>query len=69
MGKVELISSSNIELVNCQRFAGAWDLCVFLRSGTLHHYSGFKESVSKSTACLLFCNGHYLTMFVFTGSR
>nr|SVE73448.1 EOG090X02Z1 [Daphnia atkinsoni] len=43
-GKVEQISSSDIELVNWQRLAGAWGLRVFLKSGTLHRYGGFKDS-------------------------
>nr|CAG4650818.1 EOG090X02Z1 [Simocephalus serrulatus]SVE94132.1 EOG090X02Z1 [Simocephalus serrulatus] len=43
-GKVEQISSSDIELVNWQRLAGAWGLRVFLRSGALHRYGGFKDS-------------------------
>lgn len=45
-GKVEQISSSDIELVNWQRLAGAWGLRVFLKSGALHRYGGFKDSVS-----------------------
>nr|CAG4641539.1 EOG090X02Z1 [Eurycercus lamellatus] len=43
-GKVEQISSSDIEFVNWQRLAGAWGLRVFLRSGALHRYGGFKDS-------------------------
>ncbi|XP_046646508.1 FACT complex subunit Ssrp1-like isoform X2 [Daphnia pulicaria] len=43
-GKVEQISSSDIELVNWQRLAGAWGLRVFLRTGALHRYGGFKDS-------------------------
>nr|SVE80011.1 EOG090X02Z1 [Daphnia magna] len=43
-GKVEQISSSDIELVNWQRLAGAWGLRVFLKSGALHRYGGFKDS-------------------------
>nr|CAG4636018.1 EOG090X02Z1 [Eubosmina coregoni]SVE69692.1 EOG090X02Z1 [Eubosmina coregoni] len=43
-GKVEQISASDIELVNWQRLAGAWGLRVFLRSGALHRYGGFKDS-------------------------
>ena len=68
-GKVEQISSSDIELVNWQRLAGAWGLRVFLRSGALHRYGGFKDSVSKATVCLLFSNCFTPNMSVFTGPR
>nr|SVE74077.1 EOG090X02Z1 [Daphnia barbata] len=43
-GKVEQISSSDIDLVNWQRLAGAWGLRIFLKSGALHRYGGFKDS-------------------------
>nr|CAG4637664.1 EOG090X02Z1 [Chydorus sphaericus] len=43
-GKVEQISANDIELVNWQRLSGAWGLRVFLRSGALHRYGGFKDS-------------------------
>nr|SVE75647.1 EOG090X02Z1 [Daphnia hispanica] len=43
-GKVEQISSSDIEFVNWQRLAGAWGLRVFLKSGALHRYGGFKDA-------------------------
>ena len=45
-GKVEQISSADIEFVNWQRLAGAWGLRVFLKSGNLYRYGGFKDSVS-----------------------
>nr|CAG4649173.1 EOG090X02Z1 [Scapholeberis mucronata]SVE93510.1 EOG090X02Z1 [Scapholeberis mucronata] len=43
-GKVEQISSADIEFVNWQRLAGAWGLRVFLKSGSLHRYGGFKDT-------------------------
>jgi len=52
-GKVEQISANDIELVNWQRLSGAWGLRVFLRSGALHRYGGFKDSVRPVDYILL----------------
>lgn len=45
-GKVEQISSSDMEMVNFQKFVGTWGLRIFLKNGTLHRFRGFKEAVS-----------------------
>lgn len=44
-GKVEQIGSTDMELVNFQNFVSCWGLRIFLKNGTLHRFSGFKESV------------------------
>ncbi|XP_022116947.1 FACT complex subunit Ssrp1 [Pieris rapae] len=49
-GKVEQISSNDIELVNFQKFIGSWGLRVFLKNGTLHRYGGFKEGEQEKVA-------------------
>lgn len=54
-GKVEQISSNDMELVNFQRFVGNWGLRIFLKNGILHRFGGFKDGVSPK---------HYLTTIV-----
>lgn len=44
-GKVEQVASSEIDLVNFQKFPSSWGLRIFLKNGALHRFSGFKESV------------------------
>lgn len=46
-GKVEQISSSDMDVVNWQKLVGSWGLRIFLKNGTLHRFGGFKDSVSK----------------------
>ena len=46
-GKLEQISSSEIEFVNWQRLSGAWGLRISLKNGALHRYGGFRDSVSS----------------------
>jgi len=43
-GKLEQISSSEIEFVNWQRLSGAWGLRIFLKNGALHRFGGFRDS-------------------------
>lgn len=68
-GKVEQISSSDIELVNWQRLAGAWGLRVFLRTGALHRYGGFKDSVSNFLTFESFFIFNFLLIWFCLGSR
>lgn len=50
-GKVENVNASDIELVNFQKFVGAWGIRIFMKSGALHRFTGFKdgdeEKISK----------------------
>lgn len=73
-GKVEQISSSDIELVNWQRLAGAWGLRVFLKSGALHRYGGFKDSVSLLLSTQNYTNHlsnhrNFIFLLQYEGSR
>nr|CAG4642375.1 EOG090X02Z1 [Evadne anonyx] len=43
-GKLEQISSSDIEFVNWQRLSGAWGLRIFVKNGALHRFGGFRDS-------------------------
>lgn len=45
-GKVEQISSSDLESVNWMKLVGSWGIRVFLKNGTLHRFGGFKDGVS-----------------------
>ncbi|XP_032517083.2 FACT complex subunit Ssrp1 [Danaus plexippus] len=57
-GKVEQISSNDIELVNFQKFIGSWGLRIFLKNGTLHRYGGFKEGEQEKVAKFFKSNYH-----------
>ncbi|KAL7018159.1 hypothetical protein ACKWTF_010656 [Chironomus riparius] len=46
-GKVDEISSGEIECANYQRFVGHFGLRLFLKNGTLHRFQGFKEDEKK----------------------
>ncbi|XP_050080271.1 FACT complex subunit Ssrp1 [Anopheles maculipalpis] len=46
-GKVEQINSSDIELLNYQRFVGSFGLRVFLKNGSLHRFLGFTGDEAK----------------------
>ncbi|CAH1714675.1 FACT complex subunit Ssrp1 [Aphis gossypii] len=43
-GKVEQLTSSDIEFVNWQKLVGTCGIRIFLKNGNLHRYSGFNES-------------------------
>jgi len=45
-GKVEQLTSSDIEFVNWQKLVGTCGIRIFLKNGNLHRYCGFNESVS-----------------------
>ncbi|XP_058174044.1 FACT complex subunit Ssrp1-like isoform X2 [Anopheles ziemanni] len=46
-GKVEQINSSDIDLLNYQRFVGSFGLRVFLKNGSLHRFLGFTGDEGK----------------------
>jgi len=46
-GKVEQLSSPDIDVVNWQRLVGSWGLRIFLKNGSMHRFGGIKESVSN----------------------
>lgn len=43
-GKVDQIQSSDIDVVNFQNFAGTLGIRIFLKTGLLYRYVGFKDS-------------------------
>ena len=43
-GKVEQIQAADMDIVNFQNFAGSWGIRIFLKSGILHRFAGFKDS-------------------------
>lgn len=43
-GKVEQLTSSDIEFVNWQKLVGTCGIRIFLKNGNLHRYCGFNES-------------------------
>lgn len=49
-GKVEQIPSTELEYVNWQKLVGTWGLRLFLKNGTLHRFSGFRESEQEKIA-------------------
>lgn len=46
-GKVEEISAEDIETANYQRFVGHFGLRLFMKNGSLHRFTGFKEDEKK----------------------
>lgn len=60
-GKVEQISSNDMELVNFQRFVGNWGLRIFLKNGILHRFGGFKDGVSLKLYLGIFVNSRIIT--------
>lgn len=46
-GKVEQITSDEIDCVNFQKFVGHFGLRLFLKSGSLHRFTGFKDDEKK----------------------
>ncbi|GLH09484.1 FACT complex subunit Ssrp1 [Gryllus bimaculatus] len=49
-GKVEQLSSPDIEIVNWQRLIGSWGLRIFLKNGSMHRFGGIKESEQEKIA-------------------
>ncbi|XP_026481775.1 LOW QUALITY PROTEIN: FACT complex subunit Ssrp1-like [Ctenocephalides felis] len=49
-GKVEQINSSDLEVVNFQKFVGNWGLRIFLKNGILRRFGGFKEGDTEKVA-------------------
>lgn len=46
-GKVEQISSSDIEFVNYQKAVGCYGIRIFMKNGALHRFFGFKDDEEK----------------------
>lgn len=49
-GRVEQFSASEMEVVNFQNFVDSCGLRIFLKSGSLHRFAGFKESEKDKIA-------------------
>lgn len=49
-GKVDQLVASDLELCNWQKLVGTWGLRLFLKNGSLHRYTGFKESEVEKVA-------------------
>ncbi|KAG5863803.1 hypothetical protein JTB14_017774 [Gonioctena quinquepunctata] len=49
-GKVEQIPATDFDVVNFQNFAGTWGIRLFLKSGILHRFVGFKDSEKEKIA-------------------
>ncbi|XP_050535918.1 FACT complex subunit Ssrp1 [Daktulosphaira vitifoliae] len=60
-GKVEQLTSSDIEFVNWQKLVGTCGIRIFLKNGNLHRYSGFNESDQEKIA-KYFKNTYHLDM-------
>lgn len=43
-GKVEQLQASDLDIVNFQNFISSWGIRIFLKSGILHRFAGFKDS-------------------------
>lgn len=46
-GKVEQLSAEDIDCVNFQKFVGHFGLRLFLKNGSLHRFTGFKDDEKK----------------------
>jgi structure-specific recognition protein 1 len=46
-GKVEEVTADNIETANYQRFVGHFGLRIFMKTGSLYRFTGFKEDEKK----------------------
>uniref|UniRef100_A0A336LU77 FACT complex subunit SSRP1 n=1 Tax=Culicoides sonorensis TaxID=179676 RepID=A0A336LU77_CULSO len=46
-GKVEQISSGDIEFVNYQKSVGSYGIRIFMKNGALHRFFGFKDDEQK----------------------
>lgn len=46
-GKVDQITADDIDCVNFQKFVGHFGLRLFLKSGALHRFTGFKDDEKK----------------------
>ncbi|KAI4461805.1 fact complex subunit ssrp1 [Holotrichia oblita] len=60
-GKVEQIQAGDMDLVNFQNFVGSWGLRIFLKSGTLHRFAGFKDA-DKEKIAKYFSNTYKIDM-------
>ncbi|XP_025423207.1 FACT complex subunit Ssrp1 [Sipha flava] len=60
-GKVDQLTSSDIEFVNWQKLVGTCGVRIFLKNGNLHRYSGFNESDQEKIA-KYFKNTYHLDM-------
>lgn len=49
-GKVDQINISDIDLVNLQRFVGFFGLRIFMKSGLLHRFMGFKTGEEEKVS-------------------
>lgn len=49
-GKVEQLQAGDLDIVNFQNFGGSWGLRIFLKNGTLHRFTGFKDSEREKIA-------------------
>ncbi|GJQ80343.1 Ssrp [Trypoxylus dichotomus] len=60
-GKVEQIQAGDMDIVNFQNFVGSWGLRIFLKSGTLHRFAGFKDT-DKEKIAKYFSNTYKIDM-------
>uniref|UniRef100_A0A1B0D4W3 FACT complex subunit SSRP1 n=1 Tax=Phlebotomus papatasi TaxID=29031 RepID=A0A1B0D4W3_PHLPP len=49
-GKIEQVNAADMDFVNFQRFVGTYGIRIFMKNGTLHRYSGFKEGDQEKIA-------------------
>ena len=63
-GKVESLSSTDLEVVNWQRLAGSYGLRIFTESGNLYRFGGFKESVGGHFGFLTFMNSRCSYLYI-----
>ncbi|XP_059621601.1 FACT complex subunit Ssrp1 [Phlebotomus argentipes] len=49
-GKVEQVNAADMDFVNFQRFVGTYGIRIFMKNGTLHRFSGFKEGDQEKIA-------------------
>lgn len=52
-GKLEQLSSGDIDIVTWQRFAGSWGLRIFAKSGALLRFGGLRESDKEKVITLV----------------
>ncbi|GJQ80341.1 Ssrp [Trypoxylus dichotomus] len=60
-GKVEQIQVGDMDIVNFQNFVSSWGLRIFLKSGTLHRFAGFKDT-DKEKIAKYFSNTYKIDM-------
>uniref|UniRef100_A0A1L8DGV0 FACT complex subunit SSRP1 n=1 Tax=Nyssomyia neivai TaxID=330878 RepID=A0A1L8DGV0_9DIPT len=49
-GKVEQVNAADMDFVNFQRFVGTYGIRIFMKNGTLHRFTGFKEGDQEKIA-------------------